>query len=127
MLPISLLEETIVRDDGVGPSIDVSRAHGKLLVLTLGITRTIEQESLQVAVWGSPDGIAWGLAPLLELPLKSYCGLYSTLLNLAAAPHIRYLRVHWKCSRWSKPGNVPLFGFHVDVEESGNRMQTAVA
>jgi hypothetical protein len=39
MLPISLLKEKLIQSDGVGPSIDLIRSTGKLLVLTLGITR----------------------------------------------------------------------------------------
>ena len=128
MLPISLLRENLFQIDGVGPSIDVSRATGKLLVLTLGITRILEQESLEVSIWGSSDGTNWGIKPLASFPPKSYCGLYSILLNLSARPDSRLVRVQWKMNRWSKsPGNSMLMcTFYVDAEESGARIRTAV-
>ena len=53
MLPNFLLPESIARSDGKGPEIDLGSKQGKLLVLTLGITRILEQESLEVSVWGS--------------------------------------------------------------------------
>jgi hypothetical protein len=124
MLPISLLREKLFQVDGVGQSIDVSRETGKLLVLTLGITRILEQESIEVSIWGSTDGAAWGTKPLVSFPPKSYCGLYSILLNLSARPEIRHLRTQWKMNRWSKsPGSALMCTFYVDAEESGTRLQ----
>lgn len=127
MLPLSLIPEDIVRADGVGSPVDVCRYSGQLLVLTLAISRTIEQTSLAVSVWGSQDGVEWASKPLASFPRKSYCGLYSTLLNLAAAPDIRFIRVQWKVDRLSKFTGTPLFGFTVGAEKSGARVQAAVA
>jgi hypothetical protein len=122
MLPNFLLPESIARADGTGPEIDLGSKRGKLLVLTLGITRILEQESLEVAVWGSIDGENWGSRPIATFPPKFYCGLYSILLNLASRSDVRFLRVHWKMSRWSKREVTPMFGFYVYAEESGARM-----
>ncbi len=127
MLHESLLSEAIARGDGIGPAIDIGEDAGRLLVLTLGITRIIEQETLEVAIWGSPDQAEWGTRPLVSFPQKSYCGVYSILLNLAAHPETKYLRVQWKMTRWTKGNPTPLFGFHVDVERSGTRVRTAAA
>ena len=127
MLPNFLLPESIARADGIGPEIDLGRYQGKLLVLTLGINRIIEQESLEVSVWGSADGESWGSRPLATFPPKFYCGLYSTLLNLAGRPELRYARVQWKMSRWSRQEPTPMFGFYVYAEESGSRVSAAVA
>jgi len=122
MLPNFLLPESIARADGTGPEIDLGSKRGKLLVLTLGITRILEQESLEVAVWGSTDGENWGARPIATFPPKFYCGLYSILLNLASRSDVRFLRVRWKMSRWSKREVTPMFGFYVYAEESGARM-----
>ena len=127
MLPKYLLEENIARADGVGPEIELGSHKGKLLVLTLGINRIIEQESLQASIWGSADGFDWGARPLATFPPKSYCGMYSILLNLASRPDIRALRVNWKMNRWAKGDPLPLFGFYVFAEESGARVSAAVA
>jgi len=127
MLPNFLLPESIARADGMGPEMDLGSQRGKLLVLTLGITRILEQESLELSLWGSSDGEEWGQRPIATVPPKFYCGLYSTLLNLASRPDIRYVRVQWRMSRWSKAEQMPMFGFYVYAEESGARVSAAVA
>jgi len=125
MPPNFLSPESIVKGDGVGPKIDLGVIRGKLLVLTLGITRIIEQESLEVSVWGSVDGDNWGTHPLATFPLKFYCGLYSILLNLAGRVETSFVRVQWKMSRWRKGAAIPMCGFYLYAEESGSRV-TAV-
>ena len=122
MLPNFLLPESIARADGKGPEFELGSKRGKLLVLTLGITRILEQESLEVSVWGSSDGENWGSRPLATFPPKFYCGIYSILLNLAARPDARFVRVQWKMSRWSKREVTPMFGFYLYAEESGARV-----
>ena len=102
-------------------------SEGSCWLLTLGITRILEQESLEITVWGSPDGELWDSKPLAKFPPKFYCGLYSILLNLGSRADVRFLRVHWKMSRWSKRESMPMFGFYVYVEESGARVSVAVA
>jgi hypothetical protein len=125
MLPNFLLSENIARSDGTGPETDLGPKRGKLLVLTLGITRILEQESLEVSVWGSTDGESWGSRPLASFPPKFYCGIYSILLNLVSRPDVRFLRVQWKMSSWSRQEFTPMFGFYLYTEESGARMNAA--
>ena len=127
MLRNFLLPESIARADGTGPDIDLGSKRGKLLVLTLGITRILEQESLEVTVWGSQDGDRWDVQPLAKFPPKFYCGLYSILLNLGSRSDVKFLRVQWTMSRWSKRESLPMFGFYVYAEESGTRVSVAVA
>ena len=127
MLPNFLLPESIARADGTGPELNLGSLRGKLLVLTLGITRIIEQESLEVSIWGSSDGENWGIRPITTFPPKFYCGIYSILLNLASRPDTRFVRVQWKMSRWTRGEETPLFGFYVYAEESGARVSAAVA
>jgi len=127
MLRNFLLPESIARTDGAGPEIELGSKRGKLLVLTLGITRILEQESLEVTVLGSEDGENWDAKPLAKFPPKFYCGLYSILLNLGSRDDVKFLRVHWKMSRWSKRESLPMFGFYVYAEESGARVSVAVA
>ena len=125
MVSNSLLPESIARADGTGPGIDLGSKRGKLLVLTLGITRIIEQESLEVSVWGSSDGENWGSRPLASFPPKFYCGLYSILLNLGSRPDVRFVHVKWKMSRWIRGETPPLFGFYLYAEASGTRVGAA--
>jgi hypothetical protein len=127
MLPTLLLPESVARADGTGPELDLGSKRGKLLVLTLGITRILEQESLEVSIWGSSDGEKWGVRPVATFPPKFYCGIYSTLLNLSSRSDLKFVRVTWKMSRWSRSEALPMFGFYVYAEESGSRISAAVA
>src|SRR5579862_546365 len=79
MLPGFLLPETTIREAGAGPEVDVGNSRGGLILLTLGITRIIEQESLDVSIWGSPDNVEWGAKPITTFPQKFYCGTYQIL------------------------------------------------
>jgi hypothetical protein len=113
MLPKFLMPEIVSREDGSGPVLDLGPAQGKLVSLTLGITRIVEQESLDVSIWGSPDGNEWGAKPLISIPQKFYCGTYSVLLDLTSQPDTRYLRAQWKMNRWGRGDQKPLFDFYV--------------
>jgi hypothetical protein len=125
MLPNFLFPESIARSDGMGPEIDLGSKRGKLLVVTLGITQIIQQESLEVSVWGSSDSEKWGSRPLVSFPPKFYCGLYSILLNLVSRPDVKFVQVKWKMSRWSRGDTMPMFGFYLCAEESGTRLRAA--
>ncbi len=88
------------RSDGQGPVVDLGLDRSDLFVITLGINHVAEHECLTISVWGSVDGVDWGDEPLVALPDKCYCGVYSTFLDLAKHPQVRYLRVQWNMLRW---------------------------
>jgi hypothetical protein len=117
-LPNFLLSEQVVREDGSSQEFDLGPSAGKTVLLTLGITRIIEQESLDLAVFGSPDGTAWGAKPLIAFPQKFYCGTYTLLLDLSGSPEIRYVKLQWKLNRWGRGEPKPLFGFYVFGQET---------
>jgi len=117
MLPGFLLPETTIREAGASAELDLGRPQGTVILLTLGITRIIEQESLDVSIWGSVDGKEWGAKPLVSFPQKFYCGTYQILLDLTRHPDVRYVRVKWGAQRWGKGDNKPLFGFYVFAQE----------
>jgi hypothetical protein len=127
MLGKFLLPESISRTDGIGPNIDLAADRGKLLAITLGIDRVLEQEALTISIWGSSDASKRGVEPLMSFPSKYYCGIYSRLVNLAKHPDVRYLRIEWTMSRWAKREITPLFGFYVFAERSGTRVRGATA
>jgi len=126
MLPQFLLPETVARQDGMGAEV---ACENKLVQLTLGITRIIAQENLEVSVWGSPDGERW--RPLLAFPQKFYCGSYSLVLDMTRHPDVRYLRAQWKMGRWTRCSShderAPLFGFHLRAEEGRLRREAGAA
>jgi hypothetical protein len=121
MLPDVLLPESMARADGQGLAIDLRFKRGKLLVLTLGITTVLEQGGLDVSVWGSSNGENWGSKALATYPSKSYCGIYSILLNLVSRPGVGFVRVQWKMKQWGRRETTPMFSFYVYAEESGAR------
>jgi hypothetical protein len=122
MLPQFLLPETTVREAGAGPNLPLGEREGGTLILTLGITRIIEQESIDLSIWGSADGTDWGAKPLVSFPQKFYCGTYQIVLDLARHAGIRYLRVKWQVNRWGKGAPKPLFGIYLFVQEMAEEL-----
>jgi hypothetical protein len=117
MLPQFLLPETTVREAGAGPDVNLGDLQqGRTLILTLGITRIIEQESIDISIWGSADGSDWGAKPLVSFPQKFYCGTYQMLLDLSELPNIQYLRANWQVGRWGKGDPKPLFTLYLFVQ-----------
>src|SRR6266700_4226011 len=108
MLRGFLLPETTVREAGTGEALNVAQFAGGVLLLTLGITRIIDQQRLDVSIWGSPDGKEWGAKPLISFPQKFYCGTYQILLDLAEHADVKHLRAKWQVNRWGKGDPTPL-------------------
>jgi hypothetical protein len=125
MLPNFLIPETVLESAGNGPELSVDSTQGGLLLLTLGITRIIEQESLDLSIWGSPDNAEWGAKPLIAFPQKFYCGTYQLLLDLSHHPDVKYLRAKWQVSRWGRGNPKPLFGVYLFVQDATR--QAAIA
>jgi hypothetical protein len=125
MLPDFVLPETTLRENGSGPSCALGESAGTLLLLTLGITRIIEQESLDLSIWGSADGADWGAKPLIVFPQKFYCGTYQILLDLSQQPEVKYIRAQWQVQRWGRGEPKPLFGAYV-VAQSMSRQAIAI-
>jgi hypothetical protein len=116
MLPQFLLPETIVREAGQSAEINLGELQSGTLILTLGITRIIEQQSIDLSIWGSADGVDWGSKPLIAFPQKFYCGTYQILLDLTVRP-ARFLRAKWQVNRWGKGDPKPLFGIYLFAQE----------
>jgi hypothetical protein len=117
MLPEFLLPETTIREAGAGPDTSLGDQAGGTLILTLGITRIIEQESIDISIWGSADGSDWGAKPLVSYPQKFYCGTYQVLLDLSEHPDAKYLRVKWQVNRWGRGDPKPLFTVYLFAQQ----------
>lgn len=113
-----LVTESVIREAGSGPEMSLGDSQGGTLLLTLGITRIIEQESLDVSVWGSTDGAEWGTKPLISFPQKFYCGTYQLLLDLSQTPDIKFVRAKWAVNRWGRGDGKPLFGAYLFVQDA---------
>ncbi len=116
MHPAFLIPEITIHENGEGPVMDLGAAPPASILLTLGITQVVEQESLAVDVFASVDGVAWTGSPVLSIPQKFYTGVSSLLLNVSQHPETRFLRAQWKVNRWGRGDKSPLFGFYLFVE-----------
>lgn len=125
MLPQFLLPETTVREAGASPDLNIADQAGGALILTLGITRIIEQESIDVSIWGSADGADWGTKALTSFPQKFYCGTYQIVVDLSQSPDVKLLRAKWQVSRWGKGDPKPLFGVYLFVQDMARQMASA--
>lgn len=124
MLPLFLIEETTVRESGESAVFDVSEHANQNLLLTCGITHAIEQESIAIAILGSPDGVSWKLRPLASFAPKSYCGTYQLILPQC---DVRYLKAVWNVARWAPGGSRPYFRFYVFAQPARARIAVAGA
>src|ERR1051325_4075734 len=113
---------TVVTAKGDGAPVDISSAPGKVCLLTLRISRIIEQEALDGSVWGSPDGANFGQKPLVSFPQKFYAGEHPRIIDLSAHPEIKWLRAHWEVNRWGRGSEVPMFGFQLSLKEVPQEM-----
>lgn len=108
---------TAVGAKGDGASVDVSAAAQRVFLVTLSITKIIEQESLDVSIHGSADGSAWDLKSLAAFPQVFYTGETPLLLDLTAHPQVKFVRAHWEVARWGRGTETPMFEFGVTVRE----------
>ena len=118
MIDVSLVTGKIVATcKGEGPCIDLSHAASRVFLVTLDITKIIEQESLDISIYGSPDGAAWEPKSIAAFPQKFYCGEFPMLLDLTAHPAVKFVRVHWEVARWGRGTETPMFEFDVRLKE----------
>jgi len=110
-------ERTVATAKGDGPALDLSRAEGRVFLLTLDITAVVEQESLDVSVQGSADGATWDPKPIVAFPQKFYREEVPLLLDLTAKPELKFVRAHWEVNRWGRGPATPRFEFNVTVRE----------
>jgi hypothetical protein len=110
-------EKTKVTAKGDSAPIDVLGLSNHVLLLTLHITDVIEQESLDVSIYGSADGTTWTEKPLISFPQKFYRGEHPLLLDLSDKPDVKMLRAHWEVARWGRGTDTPMFEFEVRVRE----------
>src|SRR5579863_9286017 len=119
---------TAVTAKGDGPAVDVSAASGRVFLVTLAITKIIEQESLDVSIYGSADGATWSVKSISAFPQKFYCGESPLLLDLNAHPDVKFVRLHWEVARWGRGSETPMFEFDVRLKEvPPNILKQAIA
>jgi hypothetical protein len=118
MIDASLVDpHTTVSAKGDGPAIDVSSASNRVFLVTLSITKIIEQESLDVSIYGSADGATWTPKSIAAFPQKFYTEESPLLLDLTTQPEVKFVRAHWEVARWGRGTETPMFEFGVTLKE----------
>ena len=93
--------KTVATAKGDGNSVDVNGASFRVFLVTLEITKIIEQESLDLSIYGSVDGTTWGAKSIAAFPQKFYCGEWPLLLDLTEHADVKFVRAHWEVARWA--------------------------
>ncbi len=110
-------EKTAVSAKGDGPAVDVSTAANRVFLLTLNIADIVEQESLDVGIYGSVDGATWTPKPVTIFPQKFYRGQHPLLLDLTDHRDLKFVRAHWEVNRWGRGTEIPMFEFGISIKE----------
>jgi hypothetical protein len=111
-MPMELIlvpDGTRVEATGDGEVFDISNSTTRTFLVTLTVFDQIEQESIDLSVWGSADGQNWGHVPLLKLPQMFYRGQGSLVLDVSFRPEIKFLRPKWELNRWGRVAPEPMF------------------
>ncbi|HEY7680872.1 MAG TPA: hypothetical protein VIC04_10180 [Terriglobia bacterium] len=125
MLDVFLVPEITVEASGESDAIALETGAGQTHLLTLAVTGIVEQESLDVSIWGSADGQEWGAKPLTAFPQKFYQGVYQLLLDLRSQPDVRFLKTKWAVNRWGVGSQTPHFRFLVKLQEHASALVSA--
>jgi hypothetical protein len=123
-LPNFFVEETTIRECGESAVIPAGEYANRNLLLTLGITHAMEQESLDVDIYASEDGKSWPDRPVVSFARKFYCGTYQMILPRSEE---RFLKAVWRVSRWGRHEGRPFFRFYLFAQETRVRAMAGAA
>ena len=124
MLPDFLVPEITVREAGEGAVFILDEPGKTSLVLTLSITHATEQESIDLEIYESSDGISWSPEPIASFKKKSYCGTYQLVTSGARGCFIKAV---WRVNRWSRTEALPFFRFYLFAQEARTRVVAGAA
>jgi hypothetical protein len=108
---------TKMQANGDGDSFDVSRSSTRTFLCLLTVTDQMEQESLDVSIYGSADGATWTPKPLLKLPQQFYRGQSKMILDLSLRHEIKFTRARWELNRWGRGAPLPMFVAGLELTE----------
>lgn len=110
-------EKTVATAKGDSAPVDVGGAADRVFLLTLNITNIIEQESLDVSIFGSAEGTTWAPKPITNFPQKFYRAQHPLLLDLNDHKDVIFVRAHWEVGRWGRGSETPMFEFNITIKE----------
>jgi len=108
---------TRLETNGDGAAFDISASATRTFLCRLTLTDQIEQESLDVSIWGSADGETWTKKPLLKLPQQFYRGTTKMILDLSLRPETKFIRASWELFRWGRVAPTPMFVAGLELAE----------
>lgn len=106
-----------LESNGVSQPFDISPSESRTFLCRLMITEHLEQESLEVSIWGSPDGQTFGKTPLLKLPQQFYRGTTKMVLDISLRTEVRFLQAKWELNRWGRVSPAPMFVAELTLEQ----------
>jgi hypothetical protein len=124
MLPVFLIEEATVRESGESSPVAIGEGSGEALLITLGITHAIEQQSLDIDILVSEDGFAWSPLPAGSFLRKSWCGTYQIVVSSVKA---KFLKAVWRLNRWGRGDHGPYCRFYIFAESAKVRAMAGAA
>ena len=109
--------DTRMEAHGDGASFDISASATRTFLCRLSVTDQMEQESLDVSIFGSSDGENWTKKPLLKLPQQFYRGTTKMVLDVSLRPEIKFIRARWELTRWGRGAPTPMFVAGLELME----------
>ena len=108
---------TLVQENGHGQAADMRMSPTRTFFCVLRVSDQIEQESLDVSIWGSGDGENWGIHPILKIQQQFYKGETRAVLDLTLVPEINFIRAGWDLNRWGRVAPLPMFVIGLQLNE----------
>lgn len=106
-----------MESNGDGASFDMSSSATRTFLCLLTVADQLEQESLDVSIYGSADGTTWPPKPLLKLPQQFYRGQTKMVLDLSLRREIKFIRARWEVNRWGRGAPLPMFVAGLELTE----------
>ena len=110
---------TVAETNGQGSAFALASLAAQTVVLVLRISTVLEQESLHVSIWGSPDGQSWGSVALFWFPQVFEVGITPAALDLRSRPELQFLQARWEVNRWGRGNPRPHFEFSLEIQPAG--------
>ena len=110
-------QNSVLKAKGEGQPIEVSGAANRVFLMTLQINRVVEQESVDISIYGSPDGTTWDVKPYATFPQRFYVGETPVLLDLTDQGNVKFVRAQWDVNRWGRGSEEPMFDLSLSLRE----------
>ena len=123
MIDVQLVPKSLVSANGNGAPVEIAAVTNRVFLVTVEMTRTLEQQALEVALEWSADGAAWG--QMAVLPQQFYPGDAELALDLRKLPEVRWVRARWKLERWGRGSTDVQCEFSVSLRELATETQVA--